>query len=80
MIIIEEKQNLLVGLKSSLRALKDDKVKILYVAEDAEQHVTRKLLDIAQQKNTRIEKVDSMKTLGQVCNIDVGAAAAVIIK
>ncbi len=72
--------NFRVGLKSSLRALKDNCAEKLIIAEDCDQHVSRQLIELAKEKSVTIEYVDTMKNLGQLCQIDVGAAAAVIIK
>ncbi len=72
--------NIRVGLKSSLRALKDGCAEKIILAEDCDQHVSRQLIELAKEKEVAIEYVDTMKTLGQLCEIDVGAAAAVIIK
>ncbi len=77
---LQHDHKMLVGLKSSLRALKNHSAKTLYIADDAEQHILRKLLIEAEGTSVDIVHVDSMKTLGRWCNIDVGAAVAVIIE
>ncbi len=74
------KEKLRVGLKSSLRALKDNSAEKILIAKDCEQHVSRQLITLAKDKKIEIEYIDTMKNLGKLCEIDVGAAAAVIIK
>ncbi len=69
-----------VGLKASMRAIKEGYVSKLYVAKDAQQQLTQPLITLAETSLVDIEYVASMKALGRLCQIDVGAAAAVIIK
>lgn len=69
-----------IGIKQSSRAIIENKAEALFIAEDVEQHVTRRILILAKEHNVRIEYVESMKELGKACKIDVGAATAVVIK
>ena len=69
-----------VGIKQTAKALKQDKVKALYIAEDAEKNLVQHLIDLAQAKNIEIIKIDSMRKLGKACQIDVEAAAAASLK
>lgn len=69
-----------IGIKQTGKALKQDKVKVLYIAEDAEPHLTQQLVQLAKEKNIEIITVDSMKRLGKACEIEVGAAAAATLK
>jgi len=73
-------QNILVGVKQSTRAISDGRALALYIAKDAEQHVTRTLIKLAREYEVEIIYVNSMYELGKACNIDVGAATAVIVK
>lgn len=75
-----ESKNVLVGVKQATRAIADGKACKVYIARDAEQHVTRRVVELAGIHSVEIEYVDTMKELGFACNIDVGAATAVIIK
>ena len=69
-----------VGLKQSLRAVEEDEVKAVYIAEDADNRVVARVLDMCRAKNIEIRMTDSMKTLGKACGIDVGTAVAAILK
>jgi len=69
-----------VGLKQTLKALAADKVRVLFIAQDAEDRVVSKVLDACKEKNIEIYRVDTMKLLGRKCGIDVGTAVAAIIK
>ena len=42
--------------------------------------VVNPVIEIAKKKSVEIVYVESMKVLGRACNIDVGAATAVIEK
>lgn len=75
-----EAQNKIVGIKQSTKALNQDKVKTLFVAEDADNHLIHNMKQIAKERNVEVVSVDSMKKLGKACGIDVGAAVAAILK
>ena len=79
MLNLESKQ-ILVGVKQATRAIAEGKAYKVYIARDAEQHVTRRIVELASVHSVEIEYVNTMKELGSACNIDVGAATAVIIK
>ena len=69
-----------IGIKQSIKAISNDSALVLYIAKDAEQHVVRSVVKLAEEKNVLIVYVDDMLTLGKACKIDVGAATAVIVK
>ncbi|SDL32246.1 ribosomal L7Ae/L30e/S12e/Gadd45 family protein [Natronincola ferrireducens] len=75
-----QQENKAIGIKQTNKALNQDKVKILYLAQDADTHLVERLVDIANKKNIEIIYVDSMKKLGKACGIDVSAAAAATLK
>jgi len=69
-----------IGIKQTAKALKQDKVKVLYIAADAESHLTQQLVQLAREQNIEVITVDSMKKLGKACEIEVGAAVAAALK
>ena len=73
-------KNKKIGIKQSTRALMSDLVEKVFIAEDADQHVIRRIMNLAEEKNVEIVMVSSMHEMGLACKIDVGAAVAVIIK
>jgi large subunit ribosomal protein L7A len=76
-----KKQNkLTIGTKQTLKAIKEEKVDTLFIAKDAEHHVTRSIENAAKELQLQIVYVDSMKKLGKACGISVGAASAAILK
>ena len=79
MIHLGNDEQLKIGVKQTSKAIIENKAKLVYVARDAEQHVTRRVLELSKNHRVEVEYIDSMKELGRMCNIDVGAATAVII-
>ncbi len=69
-----------VGLKQTLKAVEKGQAKIVFIADDAEQHVTRPLLKLCSEKAVPVEAVASMEELGKACSIEVGAATAAVLQ
>ena len=80
LINLETAQCKKIGIKQSLKIIKRDEAEALFVAKDAEQYVIRSIVKLAEDKQIPIIYVESMLILGKACNIDVGAATAVIVK
>jgi large subunit ribosomal protein L7A len=78
--VTEAKKSIVIGTKQSLKALKDDRVKEIVYAIDADERVTGKIIEVAQEKGISVAEVDSMKKLGRACGIDVGAAVIALLK
>lgn len=79
---IEELQtgNICIGIKQTSKAILKGQAKKVFIAEDAQTFVVRSLIQSAKENNIPIEDVSSMEELGRVCNIDIGAAAAALLK
>lgn len=77
---ILDRDRLRIGVKQSSKAITEGRALKVFVAKDAEQHVTRHIIELAERASVEIEFVDTMRTLGLACQIDVGAATAVITK
>ncbi len=71
---------LFIGVKQTTKVLSNNQAKVVFIAKDAEQHVVRRIIQLATEKNVEIIFIETMKELGRACNIDVGAATAVIEK
>ncbi|WP_138207390.1 ribosomal L7Ae/L30e/S12e/Gadd45 family protein [Haloimpatiens lingqiaonensis] len=69
-----------VGIKQTLKAIKQDQCERLYIAEDAEFKLIQPLIDLAKDKSLEIVYIDTMKELGRLCGIDVGAAVACTLR
>ncbi len=72
--------NIKIGLKQTLKIIKNDLAETVFIAKDAESFVTREILELSKEKNIKVEYVETMKALGEAVSIEVGAATAVIIK
>lgn len=69
-----------IGAKQTLKAIKNGTAAIVYVAEDADQKVTKPIVEACLQKNLEPVYIATMHELGKMCDIDVGAATACIVK
>jgi large subunit ribosomal protein L7A len=71
---------IIIGTKQTVKALQNTKVLEVVVAEDADRRVVNKLLQLAEDQQVEVTRVESMKMLGKACGIEVGAAAVAIIR
>ena len=69
-----------IGIKQTLKAVKSNKAETVYVSKDADIKLTGPLIELATQNSLEIIYVDTMKKLGNLCGIDVGASAAAVLK
>lgn len=72
--------NRIVGAKQTIKAIKTSKTEVVYIAENAEEKVTRPILETCEIHGVKVIVVPTMQKLGELCSIDVGAATACIIK
>ncbi|KAB3529496.1 50S ribosomal protein L7ae-like protein [Alkaliphilus pronyensis] len=80
MLEILQHEKKIIGIKQTTKALKQGKAKVLYIANDADQHLLKPLVEMANTNGVEVVHVESMKKLGKACKIDVGAATAVVLK
>jgi Ribosomal protein HS6-type (S12/L30/L7a) len=69
-----------VGIKQSIKVMKNNEAKAVYVAKDADSRLIAPVINLAQEISLEINYVNTMKDLGKLCGIDVGAATAVLLK
>jgi large subunit ribosomal protein L7A len=69
-----------IGIKQSAKALNSGEGKILYVASDAQNDLVKPVIELAENLNVEIRFVDTMKELGRLCGIDVGAAVTLLLR
>jgi large subunit ribosomal protein L7A len=69
-----------VGVKQTLKALKNNRGRVLYVAKDADSNMTEPILKLAGINSLQIIFVDTMKELGSLCGIDVASATALSLE
>lgn len=75
---VTQANQVIIGTKQTMKALKDGQIKELVVAADADDHVLNEVLLLAEENEVPVTKVDSMQKLGKACGIEVGAATAAI--
>ncbi len=80
MISDAEKAKLHIGYKQTVRALNDSNAQKVFIAEDCDDHIKDGIVKISNEKNTPVVFVPTMKELGNICSIEVGASCAVILK
>ncbi|MEN8648709.1 ribosomal L7Ae/L30e/S12e/Gadd45 family protein [Bacillus cereus group sp. BceL062] len=76
---VSNAENVVVGHKRTLEAIKNGIVKEVVIAEDADVRLTHIIIRTALQHNIPITKVESVRKLGKVSRIQVGASAIGII-
>lgn len=69
-----------VGIKQSIKAVENNNVKKVFIAADAEERVVGKLKELCEKNSIELVTAESMKALGKACGIEVGAAAACLLK
>ncbi|MFC4323845.1 50S ribosomal protein L7ae-like protein [Litchfieldia salsa] len=70
---------IIIGTKQTVKALQTTNVLEVIIADDADRRVLNKVIQVAEEKNVPVIKVESMKKLGKACGIEVGAATVAII-
>lgn len=68
-----------VGAKQTQKAIQGGTAQVVYVALDADQRITDPISSSAAEAGLEIVKVETMKELGRLCGIEVGAASAAIV-
>ncbi|NLV17396.1 MAG: 50S ribosomal protein L7ae-like protein [Syntrophomonadaceae bacterium] len=69
-----------VGSRQVKKAIVKGSVWKVFIAEDAERHVTRPLIELCKERDIEVQFVDSMEQLGKACGISVGSAAVALLK
>jgi len=69
-----------VGIKQTLKAVDRGNAEVVFIARDADEKLVDELKRACLKNSVEIIYADSMHQLGKACNIEVGAAAAAILK
>lgn len=67
-----------IGTKQTLKLLESGKATQVFVAKDADPRVTAKVIQLCKKTGVSLTFVDTMKSLGKACGIEVGAATAAL--
>jgi large subunit ribosomal protein L7A len=76
--VTQHQSRAIIGTKQTIKAMNNGEVSEVFIAKDADQHVTARVLDVAKQLNIPHTIVQSKKELGKSCNIEVGASTVAI--
>ena len=71
--------NKVVGVKQTIKAIKSGTVKSVYIAKDADNKLLQSVKVLVDENSLELVYVNTMKELGKLCGIDVGAATAAIL-
>ena len=74
------KGKFVVGAKQLKKAVRDSRVRFVFLAENADPAVTEPLEALCTENHIHITWVRTMAELGKACGIEVGAAAAAVLK
>ena len=69
-----------VGTRQILKKFAQDDIRLLFVADNAHEELRRSLLSLAAEHGAQVIRVRTMEDLGRLCGIEVGAAAAGVLK
>ena len=73
-------KQVIVGSKQLRKALRAGTVQQVFLAENADPAVTEPLEDLCSELHIQITWVRTMAELGRECGIEVGAAAAAVLR
>ena len=72
-------KNKVVGLKQTLRAIRENTATKVFLAKDVSPDIYDRVVDLCSVDGIEIVCADTMKQLGSACKIDVPAAVAAIL-
>ncbi len=75
-----QEQKTVVGVKQLKKALEKGQAKQVFLAENADPALTGPILELCRACRVQCAWVATMAELGRACGIDVGAAAAAVVK
>lgn len=77
---LKDREHRIVGTKQVLRAMKAGKLVRAYVANDVDTFLFQQVVRSAESAGIPVTRVDTMKALGEACGVQVGTAAAGILR
>lgn len=69
-----------VGIKQTIKAIKSGSGSVVYIAQDADTKLVQSVEKLAIEQSLRVVYIETMKELGRLCGIEVGAATAIVLK
>jgi large subunit ribosomal protein L7A len=75
-LIQRKEHTCLAGTKQTRKAILNGLAEAVLLAEDADPAITEPLEELCRQRHITVHWISSMKELGSLCGLAVGAAAA----
>ena len=79
MILELASQEKVVGVKQSRKAIREGRVKRVYLACDADPAITTPVAEACQAAGIPVETDYTLSQLGQACRISVGASVVAVL-
>ena len=78
---VRDPNSRVVGLKQTLRALQQDRVSVVYLANDVDEHIRRKIATACAERGVELKPAGmGQRDLGAFCGIEVGAAVLAVLR
>lgn len=68
-----------IGTKQTTRMVELGRAVEVFVAKDADPHLQARIVNLCKKMGVKWTYVESMKSLGKACGIEVGAAMAAVV-
>ncbi len=68
-----------IGVKQVTKAVSNGLAECVFLADDADDRILQPLRELCSARQVKMLSGSTMKEIGKVCSIEVGAAAAAII-
>jgi|YelNatPaOPRAMG01_1025707.scaffolds.fasta_scaffold00114_67 large subunit ribosomal protein L7A len=72
--------NLVVGIRQTIKAVESGKVYRVYIAKDSEPRIIENLLELCVEKGVEVIFLNSMAELGKAARIERGASAVGVLE
>lgn len=78
--VTQLRNRIIIGTKQTLKAMKNGEVSEVFIADDADKHITQKVAGLAYELGIPCHQVDSMRKLGKASGVEVGASTVAVRK
>ncbi|MGJ9460417.1 ribosomal L7Ae/L30e/S12e/Gadd45 family protein [Oceanobacillus sp. CF4.6] len=78
--VTKNRSQIIIGTNQALKAMHNGEISEVIIAEDANRQITQKVVSLANELGIPYQHVDSMKTLGAACGIEVGTSTVALRK
>lgn len=79
-IIAKNPEKKIIGFKQCLRLLAEDKVRLVILAEDSDDHIKSRVTALCEEHGVSVISAAGMEELGRLAEIEVSAAVVSILK